>query len=600
MAESWSDFRKEKQRKRQEGKRDHKKTGEEPEKKRPVPEADQAGESAEGGFSVKDMGISFSEPEPEKESQKRIPDASDEPDSFAQADTDEADMIEKLASARSKKDEGFDLPDSDDTVDEKHFFYQEASSETTAKEELDLILSEDGTKKQMAGSDKPSSRGGDQKRPGQASRERGRRRANQASRKRKQNASARVSQSRQVQGMSGTKRQEKPVRTTAASKPPKPPLSPKARRRRIRMAARLLFVLMIIGIFSFCVYFYMARRTYHGYRILKTSEQEDTASSNYLMMKGKILRYSTDGVLLEDKDLNTLWSETFSISNPIADVRGSCAVVADRDGTDIYMFNTNGMTGHTVTGFPIVKVCVSATGMVAAILDGGGDTWINYYKPDGAILAENQTTLEDPGYPLDVALYDNGEIMMVTYQFIRGGKTTSYVAFYNFGDAGQSADDRIVSGFTYEQHVIPEVECLAKGKSVAVRDDGLVLYSGTHVPDQNREVTVEQEIVSTFFDDDTIGLVFKTSDKNNPYRMDVYGTDGKEKFSKTFAIPYTTVKMSDGYILMYNSAQLCVFNEDGIQRYLGTIDGTISDVEKIGFNRYLLILDTGVKIMALK
>lgn len=66
------------------------------------------------------------------------------------------------------------------------------------------------------------------------------------------------------------------------------------------------------------------------------------------------------------------------------------------------------------------------------------------------MIAENQTHISDPGYPLDVAVADNGNIMMVAYQYVDGSETTSYVAFYNFGDVGQSEDDRIVIGYTYE------------------------------------------------------------------------------------------------------------------------------------------------------
>ena len=84
---------------------------------------------------------------------------------------------------------------------------------------------------------------------------------------------------------------------------------------------------------------------------------------------------------------------------------------------------------------------------MAAILDGGDSTWINYYAADGSLIAENQTHVEDPGYPMDVTVSDNGDVMMVTYQFVDGSNTTSYVAFYNFGDVGQNEDDRIVSGY---------------------------------------------------------------------------------------------------------------------------------------------------------
>ncbi len=40
-------------------------------------------------------------------------------------------------------------------------------------------------------------------------------------------------------------------------------------------------------------------------------------------------------------------------------------------------------------------------------------------------------------------------------------------------------------------------------------------------------------------------------------------------------------------------------NSRGVEKYSGTIDGTISDFIKIGWNRYLLVLDSGVDVIKL-
>ena len=41
----------------------------------------------------------------------------------------------------------------------------------------------------------------------------------------------------------------------------------------------------------------------------------------------------------------------------------------------------------------------------------------------------------------------------------------------------------------------------------------LPLYKGKQIPKEHKTVKVEKEIVSTFFDKETIGLVFKSGDK---------------------------------------------------------------------------------------
>lgn len=347
------------------------------------------------------------------------------------------------------------------------------------------------------------------------------------------------------------------------------------------------------------VVFYVEKRSYHTYKVLKVSEQEDVVSTNYVEMDGDILRYSPDGVSLVSANMNTLWSETYQMQNPVADVNETCAVIADKDGTSLEIYNKSGKTGSVTTSYSIIKAKVSKCGLVAAILDGGDDTWINFYSTDGSLIAENQTKVDDPGYPMDVAISDDGVIMMVAYQFVEGSDTTSYVAFYNFGDVGQNEDDRIVSGYKYEGVIVPQIQYLDEDQSVALKDNGFTLYQGSQIPKEIKTVEVDQEIISTFYDDEMIGFVFKNEDKEKLYTMEVYTTDGELKFQKEFNIPYTTIKLSDGNILMYNSSQMCVMNSRGVQKYMGNVDGTIKDFFKIGWNRYLLVMDSGVDVIKL-
>ena len=374
----------------------------------------------------------------------------------------------------------------------------------------------------------------------------------------------------------------------------------KKRSRHKRNAVKRTIITAVAVVAAIAaVGFYVEKRSYHNYKIVQSSEQEDVISTSYVEMDGDILRYSPDGVSLVSDKMNTLWSETYQMQNPMADVNGTRAVIADKDGTELEIYDKSGKTGSVTTSYSIIKARVSKSGMVAAILDGGDDTWINFYSTDGSLIAENQTKVDDPGYPLDVAVSDDGVVMMVTYQFVEGSDTTSYVAFYNFGDVGQNEDDRIVSGYKYEGVVVPQIQYLDNNQSVALKDNGFTLYQGSQIPKEVKTVTVDHEIVSTFFDNDMIGLVFKNDSKDKQYTMEVYTTDGKLKFQQDFNIPYTTIKLSGGNILMYNSSQMCVMNSRGVQKYMGSVDGTIKDFFKIGWNRYLLVLDSGVDVIKL-
>ena len=154
-----------------------------------------------------------------------------------------------------------------------------------------------------------------------------------------------------------------------------------------------------------------------------------------------------------------------------------------------------------------------------------------------------------------------------------------------------------MSGFTYDDVVIPQVAYLDKDTAVAFRDDGFSIYTGKQIPKEAANVKVKQEIVSTFYDENNIGLVFK-SNGDSKYTMKVYNTSGKKKFERSFSIPYTNIRMSNGQVVMNNSSQVCVITDQGAVRYNGTIDeGTINDFFKVGYNRYMLILDTGIDLL---
>lgn len=364
-------------------------------------------------------------------------------------------------------------------------------------------------------------------------------------------------------------------------------------RRRISGRGKKVITVVAVIAAVCLVFLYVEKRSYHSYKVLNTSEQEDVVSTQYVEMDGDILRYSPDGVSVVDSSMNTVWNETYTMQNPIADVNGSRAVIADSEGTSLYICDKKGVTGTVTTSYSIVKVRIAANGMVAAILDNDENTWINFYNSDGSLVAENLTKIDDPGYPMDVAVSDNG-VMMVTFQYVDGSKTTSYVAFYNYGDVGQNEDDRIVSGYTYENVVIPQVECISESQYIALRDDGFSTYQGNQIPKEIKTINVKQEIVSTFFDDQRIGLVFKNNSKDSEYTMEVYSMNGQLKFRKNFNVAYSTIKMSDGNIIMYNSSQICVMNSRGVQKYMGSVDGTIRDFFKIGWNKYLMVMDNGV------
>ncbi|MGI6012619.1 MAG: DUF5711 family protein [Ruminococcus sp.] len=371
-------------------------------------------------------------------------------------------------------------------------------------------------------------------------------------------------------------------------------------RHRKRLLLRIAVIAVVVVAAALIVKTVMERWKYNDYKVLSSSTQEDTMSTSYAQMGTYLLKYTGDGASLLGESGKSLWNQSFEMTNPVSDVCGSTAVVYDEQGTAMVVLNESGKLGEINTEMPILKARVASQGVVAAILEDGENTWINFYSTTGEEIATGKTRVDSPGYPVDLAVSPDGMLIMVSYLYIENNKTTSYVAFYNFGNTGQSQMDNMVSGYTYEETVVPQVQYLEEGKSVAFRDNGFVIYTGRQIPKVSCEVTVEQEIVSTFYNEQYVGMVFRSDDEEKKYTLVLYNTNGKLVFEENFSIEYSSIKISGNQIIMNNDTQMCVFSLKGHEKFNGNLDeGRIHEVFKMDGNRYQVIVDSGIKTIKL-
>ena len=131
----------------------------------------------------------------------------------------------------------------------------------------------------------------------------------------------------------------------------------------------------------------------------------------------------------------------------------------------------------------------------------------------------------------------------------------------------------------------------------------MTLYKGTQIPAESLSVGEEEEIVSCFADDAAIGLVTADTEENSdmPYRMKLYDLKGKLIADRGFQAEYTTIRVDNGCILMYNDKQLSVFTMSGQEKFHGTIEeGTIQDVCTISKNRFLVVMNESVATIKIR
>jgi len=372
-------------------------------------------------------------------------------------------------------------------------------------------------------------------------------------------------------------------------------------KHRQRAILRIVLVAAVILAGTLITKTVVERWKYSGYTVISEKTSEDTATVQYVELDGNLLKYNGDGATLLNMQGKALWSESYDVESPAVDVCGQSAVIYSRKGTQMVMVGLDGKLGSVEAEMPILKAKVASQGVVAAILEDGENTWINYYSTEGEQIATAKTRIDSPGYPVDLDISPNGMLLMITYFLVDSGMSKSYVAFYNFGNTGQNQMDNMVSGYTYSGVLVPQVSYLSESLSVSFQDDGFTVYKGNQIPKENGTVSVEKEIVSTFCSEKYIGLIFNSDASDKQYTLQVYNTQGGLKLEEHFNMDYNTVKISGDSILMYNENQLSVFSMKGIQKFNGTLgEGNILNVFKTGANRYRLVTNSGIKTIKLK
>lgn len=366
---------------------------------------------------------------------------------------------------------------------------------------------------------------------------------------------------------------------------------------RVRLAARrrkdfririfiLAAVILIIGGFVL----YNRLNFFSDYVIADTYENEVAAGTEYVSLGKYIYRYNSDGVSCVSQKNVLKWSITYNMQAPITDTCGDMLVIAEQQGTQVYVVDKDGLVGNFETLLPILKVRVSKQGVVAVVLQENEVTWVNLYQPDGTSVASDKTTVTESGYPLDIDISPDGLKLAVSYLAVNEGILRSDVVFYHFGSAGQSKENHVVSSASYQETVIPEIYFTDNSRAVAVSDSGFIVFRGSDAPQETAAATFEEEILSTFHDEEAIGFLFRSSEEGYDYRMELYNYRGRKKTSKNINASFDKVKLENGQILMYSSNGCSVFTSSGRKRFSSAYEKDIVEMFYFSeFRKYLVI-----------
>lgn len=370
---------------------------------------------------------------------------------------------------------------------------------------------------------------------------------------------------------------------------------------RTGFVVMLFLVIVIAGV---VLYVHFSMEEFKGYKVLYSAETVFEANADYLEFGGNLLKYTPDGVSYIDKSGNVVWTAGVDFSVPIAACRGDYAVVADRGGNKVCVFNTEGMVSENSMPYSICSIDVGVQGAFTVILEGDETNYINMYDANGGEVYTFRTSIDKSGYPLDITISEDGVKLFTSYFKLDGVNFKNNVAAYNFGEVGQnSGADRIVGGYTFEDEMVTRVRFVTNDVVVAFSDLGFTLYDFKEKPSERARVEYGSEIYSILYNKNYVGFIKKNEGEADSagYVLKCYDLYGKEMFSYPFDIEYDNIYAANDEIIITGGNQCLIVSKKGRTKFTYAFPDMIkSMIPSSGSNEYIVTFEGKTETIKLK
>lgn len=346
----------------------------------------------------------------------------------------------------------------------------------------------------------------------------------------------------------------------------------KIHKHKLSHVYRVLLIALVVGAIGMLVIFQYIRHVYTDYEVVSSIEIPEIHGTVNVPFENNVLTYSNDGAHCSDTKGNIKWNMTYEMQNPMVVVCEKMVAVADYNGRIIYVSDQNGKLGEIQTNMPIHNICISATGLVIAVLEDTDITWVYLYDSVGNVIAKMKTTMEDFGYPVALNVSPDGTLLMVSFLYLDAGCMRTSVAFFNFAEVGKSQLDNLVSVYNYSDAVFPCVQFLNNGYAVAIGDNQIVFYQGINKPEFVANNLYNRQVQGVYHNEEYVGLVFLNDTGESRYQFVIYDKTGVKQNEFNFDMEYTDLFFDKETFVIYNETECMIHTISGREKFIGKFE----------------------------
>ncbi|MBQ1916499.1 MAG: hypothetical protein II177_03365 [Lachnospiraceae bacterium] len=349
------------------------------------------------------------------------------------------------------------------------------------------------------------------------------------------------------------------------------------------IAAAVLIVAVIIAAV------WQNARSFETYDVEDSFSIDGASAQNFVSFAGGLMAYSRDGAQYYDQEGNTVWNESYNMQSPEVLISGKRLLIYDKDGSTLVVMSDKKELSVISTTHTIVRADIASDGTSAVLTEEEDTGYINLYRENGTSMAGGQVHLSQTGYPMSIALSDNGTRLIMSLSVVKTESLATRINIYDFTDAGNQKKDNIIASFEYDDTVCPQTAFFTDGTAAAITDGGAILYtSGNEVKEKTKlktKFTTESVIMSGEY----FGLIHRA--KGNRKELDVYDENGKQTCAKKLDASYDRCEfIRDDLLIAKTGEKVRLFDVKGKTKFSYDFPDAVIAFEAAGETRdYFLI-----------
>lgn len=247
---------------------------------------------------------------------------------------------------------------------------------------------------------------------------------------------------------------------------------------------------------------------------------------------------SRDGLEKKNSAMESVWSKSFYIDQPLLLGSKNYMAVVAINGKTAYLFNEAGFIQQITVEHPIILASLSETGYLALVQENDDAHAIELFDFKGNPVVYRNTRFRQDGYPIGITLSDDSKKMVVSYVYIGDNVLETKISFLDFSENGERYTDRIIGGSIMQETLAPGLYFLNNEAMVVVGDNRIDFFSIKEVPELVKTIVVEDLIQYVAIANEELTVYYQDNllptSESKAKQLVTYDKSGHIVFQETF------------------------------------------------------------------